>query len=129
MVGLSSRINCFHSFLAEVVFYKLLCVRVHKWHIPFRCIHNSNLRSYLQHRGCINIMQTLWREGLSPMWVQIQRCWECQALFGGVCVSCVSLGTLKLSIMPLLKFMFLKYWYEGGGRANQTLVKVIFQWK
>lgn len=45
----------------------------------------------------------------------------------GVCVSCVSLGALKLPIMLLLKFMLLEYWEEGG--VNQTLVKVMFQWR
>lgn len=41
-----------------------------------------------------------------------------------------SLGCLKLPIIPLLKFMFLEYWDEGGGGGggvNQTLVKVMFQ--
>lgn len=36
--------------------------------------------------------------------------------------------------MLLLKFMLLEYWDEGegwelGGAVNQTLVKVMFQWK
>ena len=53
---------------------------------------------------------------------------ECRVLFGvSLCVSCVSLGTLKLPIMLVLKFMLLEYWEEGG--VNQTLVKVMFHWK
>lgn len=80
-------------------------------------------------RGCVNIVRTLFRE-VVPKWIQIQRCWNVRFYLGCLCVSCVSLGTLKLPIMLLLKFMLLEYWEEGGwGCLNQTLVKVMFQWK
>lgn len=86
-----------------------------------------NLRGYLQRWGQLNVVQTPFEEiCITPpqYCVQIQGCrnvrfylWEAWGWGGG------SLGCLKLPIIPLLKFMFLEYWDEGGGGGggvNQT---------
>lgn len=112
------------------MFFLLACVC--KLHIPFDSapIHpQSQFEKLFAVRGCVNTAPTVFREIFGLRGFECRGGGNARLYLGCLYVSCVSLGALKVPIMPLLKFMFLEYWEEGGGRVNQSLVKVMFQWK
>lgn len=123
-VALAARTNCFHSSFS--VFFPPQPVCLHA------CINYSpppplvspdsykvhNLRGYWGH---LNVVQTLFKS----------RGVELQVLLLGH-FGLFSSWLPKIALRLILKFMFLEYWYKGGGggvEMNQTLVKVMFQCK
>lgn len=79
-------------------------------------------------RGCINKVQTLFRE-IFPQVGSNLEVLECQVLFGvSLCFMCFSWlpGTAHYAPIEVHVSGILG---RRGWRVNQTLVKVMFQWK